>query len=168
MVAAVGGLKKHTEVATVVWDGASGHRNEWVRELGMPLIVLPPYSSELNPVERVFEEVRRAIEGKAYATLEDKMTAVAEFLTHLESDPERVRSLTCGTGLRPLSGNSQSLMRRDQSHLVSHGRLKGNFEFGAVVPDFPRIVLIFRPRNSPWCGMSYIERITNNPVSGVE
>jgi transposase len=50
----------------------------------MPLIVLPPYSSELNPVERVFEEVRRAIEGKAYATLEDKMTAVAEFLTHLE------------------------------------------------------------------------------------
>jgi transposase len=69
MVAAVGGLKKHTEVATVVWDGASGHRNEWVRELGMPLIVLPPYSSELNPVERVFEEVRRAIEGKVYATL---------------------------------------------------------------------------------------------------
>lgn len=94
MGAAVGGLQKHTEVATVVWDGAPGHRNGWVRELGMPLIGLPPCSPELNPAERVFQEVRRAIEGKVYATLEDKMTAVAEFLRELEAEPERVRSLT--------------------------------------------------------------------------
>ena len=38
--------------------------------------------------------MRRAIEGKVYATLEDKMTAVAEFLQELEAEPERVRSLT--------------------------------------------------------------------------
>jgi hypothetical protein len=94
MGAAVGGLQKHMEVATVVWDGAPGHRNGWVRELGMPLIGLPPCSPELNPAERVFQEVRRAIEGKVYATLEDKMTAVAEFLRELEAEPERVRSLT--------------------------------------------------------------------------
>jgi transposase len=60
----------------------------------MPLIGLPPYSPQLNPAERVFQEVRRAIEGKVYATLEDKMTAVAEFLRELEAEPERVRSLT--------------------------------------------------------------------------
>jgi DDE superfamily endonuclease len=94
MVAAVGGLKKHTEVATLVWDGAPGHQDEWVRELGMPLIGLPPYTPELNPAERVFQEVRRAIEGKVYATLEEKMIAVAEFLRELEAEPERVRSLT--------------------------------------------------------------------------
>jgi DDE superfamily endonuclease len=94
MVAAVGGLQKHTEVATVIWDGAPGHWDQWVRELGMPLIALPPYSPELNPAERVFEEVRREIEGKVYSTLEDKMRAAAEFLTELESNPERVRSLT--------------------------------------------------------------------------
>jgi transposase len=46
----------------------------------MPLIRLPPCSPELNPAERVFQEVRRAIEGKVYTTLEDKMKAVAEFL----------------------------------------------------------------------------------------
>lgn len=94
MAAAVGGLKKHTDLATLVWDGAPGHRDQWVRELGMPLIALPPYSPELNPAERVFEEIRRAIEGKAYATLQDKMMAVGEFLTKLEADPERVRTLT--------------------------------------------------------------------------
>jgi hypothetical protein len=42
----------------------------------------------------VFQEVRRAIEGKVYATLEDKMIAVAEFLQELEAEPEQVRSLT--------------------------------------------------------------------------
>jgi hypothetical protein len=92
MGAAVGGLQKHTEVATVVWDGAPGYWDERVRELGMPLIGLPPCSPELNPAERVFQEVRRAIEGKVYTTLKDKMTAVAEFLTDLE--PERARSIT--------------------------------------------------------------------------
>ena len=60
----------------------------------MPLIGLPPYSPELNPAERVFEEVQREIEGKVYANLDEKVTAVREFLTDLESDPERVRSLT--------------------------------------------------------------------------
>jgi transposase len=118
MVSAIGGLQKHTDVATVVWDGAPGHRDEWVRELGMPLIGLPPYSPELNPAERVFEEVRRDIEGKVYATLDEKMKAVQEFLSDLESDPERVRPLPGGTGLKPLSRDSQSLMRRDLSDLV--------------------------------------------------
>lgn len=94
MAVAVGGLKRHTEVAALVWDGAPSHQDEGVRELGMPLIGLPPYSPELNPAERVFPEVWRAIEGKVYATLEEKMTAVTEFLTQLEAEPERVRSLT--------------------------------------------------------------------------
>ena len=62
--------------------------------LGMPLIGLSPYSPELNPAERVFQEVRRAIEGKVYATLEDKVMAVEEFLTEFEAEPDRVRSLT--------------------------------------------------------------------------
>jgi transposase len=32
----------------------------------------PPYSPELNPAERVFEEVRRWTEGKVYGSLEAK------------------------------------------------------------------------------------------------
>lgn len=93
-VAAVGGLRKHTEIAALVWDGAPSHRSEGARELGMPLIGLPPYSPELNPAERVFQEIRRAIEGKVYATLGDKVMAVEEFLTEFEAKPDRVRSLT--------------------------------------------------------------------------
>ena len=92
--AAVNGLKQQTDVAAVVWDGAPSHRDHRVHGLGLPLIGLPPYSPELNPAERVIEEVRRWIEGRVYPSLEDKVAAVQKFLTDLESDPQRVRSLT--------------------------------------------------------------------------
>ena len=61
--------------------------------MGLPTIVQPPYSPELNPAERVFEEVRRWVEGRIYRTIEDKMEAVNAYLRDLESDPSRVRSL---------------------------------------------------------------------------
>ncbi len=92
--AVVKGLKQQTEVGAVVWDGAPGHRDQRVQGLGMPLIGLPPYSPELNPAERVFEEVRRWIEGKVYRSIDDKVEAVHAFLSELESDPDRVRALT--------------------------------------------------------------------------
>ncbi len=91
--AAVNGLKQQTEVEAVVWDGASSHRHELVRGVGMPLIRQPPYSPELNPAERVIEEVRRWVEGKVYPSLEDKVAAVEVYLTELESNPDRVRGL---------------------------------------------------------------------------
>ena len=90
---AVNGLKQQTEIAAVVWDGAPSHRSELVRGVGLPLIGLPPYSPELNPAERVFEEVRRWIEGKVYPSLEDKVAAAA-YLTDLESDPDRAQVLS--------------------------------------------------------------------------
>ena len=47
----------------VVWDGAPSHRGKLMGQLGFGRISLPAYSPELNPAERVFEEVRRHIEG---------------------------------------------------------------------------------------------------------
>lgn len=91
--AAVKGLRHHNEVAAVVWDGARSHRSKLVQSVGLPLIGLPPYSPELNPAERVFEEVRRWIEGRVYPSVKEKVEAVEAFLTELESNPERVRTL---------------------------------------------------------------------------
>lgn len=92
ILAAVGGLRT-TGVAGLVWDGASSHRSADVRALGLPLITLPPVSPELNPAERVFQEIRREIEGRVYATLDDKVAAVDHVLAELDADPARVRSL---------------------------------------------------------------------------
>ncbi len=79
----------------LVWDGAPSHADADVRAVGLPLVALPPYSPELNPAERLFEEVRRRVEGQVYATLADKVDAVQAFLHELDADPARVRQL-CG------------------------------------------------------------------------
>ena len=90
---AVDDLKCHTDLEALVWDGARGHRGETVRGVGMSTIVQPAYSPELNPVERVFEEVRRWVEGRIYESIEEKVEAVEAYLSELGSDPGRVRSL---------------------------------------------------------------------------
>ena len=92
-------LLKHREesdIRTLVWDGAGSHRSKDIRSVeGIISIVQPSYSPELNPVERVFEEVRRWTEGRVYESMEEKIVAVDSFLHELASDPKRVRSL-CG------------------------------------------------------------------------
>ncbi len=78
----------------LVWDGAGSHRGQPVRAVGLPTVIQPAASPELNPAERVFEEVRRAVEGRSYAALQDKIAVVERYLTALAAAPERVRSLT--------------------------------------------------------------------------
>jgi hypothetical protein len=93
VLAAVGGLHQATDLGAIVWDRAPSHRDPSVKAVGLRFIELPPYSPELNPAERVFEELRRVIEGRVYPTLAAKVAAVECALTQLEADPARVRSL---------------------------------------------------------------------------
>lgn len=82
--------------ATRAWRHWSGtHRDALVKEVGLPLLCLPPYSPELDPAERLFEEVRRQVEGRVYATLDAKAAAVDAYLEQLDANPARVR-LRCG------------------------------------------------------------------------
>ncbi len=77
----------------VVWDGASSHRGKLMGQVGFARIFLPSYSPELNPAERVFEEVRRHIEGQVYPSLEAKRSAIDHLLRQLRSDKTRLRRL---------------------------------------------------------------------------
>ena len=62
------------------------------------------------PAERVFEEVRRWVEGRVYGSIEEKMEAVNSYLCKLESDPQRARSLT---GWELVGRNVQRLREDD-------------------------------------------------------
>ncbi len=86
-------LRARNVLDALVWDGAPSHADATVRAAGLPLVALPPYSPELNPAERLFEEVRRRVAGTVYATLADKVAAVEAFLRELDADPARVRQL---------------------------------------------------------------------------
>ncbi len=73
-------------VKGVVWDNAAFHRARAVGEVGLKRIYQPPYSPEVNPVERVFEEIRRHVEGRVYGSIEAKRAAVEEVLRRLETE----------------------------------------------------------------------------------
>jgi transposase len=94
----------------VVWDGAASHRAGIVREVGLRLITQPPAAPELNPAERVFEELRRSVEGRTYPTLEAKIAVVERELQALAANPNRLSRLTGWTwmaeALMPFTVNS--------------------------------------------------------------
>ena len=79
----------------LVWDGHGAHRAQLLADLPTRRVGLPPYSPELNPAERVFQELRRRLEGRTYATVADKQAIADACLTELAADPDRVRHL-CG------------------------------------------------------------------------
>lgn len=77
----------------VIWDGASAHRGKAMGEVGFARIVLPSYSPELNPCERVFEWLRARIEGEIYATLQHKRYQIEHHLRRLNADKGQLKSL---------------------------------------------------------------------------
>ena len=83
------------ELECVVWDGAPSHKGKQVTELATKRVPLPPYSPELNPAERIFEELRGRLEGRVYDSLEAKQAEAEAYLQELAADPERVKQL-CG------------------------------------------------------------------------
>ena len=91
----IAGLQEMAVLDGLVWDNAPGHRDDEITDLDLALVGLPPYSPELNPAERLLEEIRRRVEGRVYATLDAKAAEVEAFLEELDADPSRVRRL-CG------------------------------------------------------------------------
>jgi transposase len=64
----------------VVWDHTAFPEGKAVEEVGLRRVISPPYSSELNPAERVLKEVRRWVEGRRDESIEAKKAAVEEVL----------------------------------------------------------------------------------------
>lgn len=77
----------------VVWDRAPAHTARAVLPAQVQRIFLPPYAPELDPAERIFEEIRREIEGEVYASLDAKQRAIDHFLRRLAADRQRVLAL---------------------------------------------------------------------------
>ncbi len=91
----IAGLQEMAVLDALVWDNAPSHRDADITDLDLAFVGLPAYSPELNPAERLFEEIRRRVEGRVYPTLDAKAAEVQAFLEELDADPPRVRRL-CG------------------------------------------------------------------------
>lgn len=78
----------------VVWDNAPCHRPRVHREIpGMIVLFLPPYSPQLNPSERFFEELRRATAHTIFKTIQEQEIAIDTALNALANDTDKMKQL---------------------------------------------------------------------------
>lgn len=76
-------------------DQASSHRSthvDWPDNV-QPLL-LPPYSPQLNPTERWFEELRKVLSNRLFDTLAALQDALTEALRPFWYDKPRLAQLT--------------------------------------------------------------------------
>jgi transposase len=79
----------------LVMDRASSHRSArvvWPQDV-QPLL-LPAYSPQLNPAERCFQKLRRALSNCLFETLETLQVALTEALHPFWHDKPRLAQLT--------------------------------------------------------------------------
>jgi transposase len=95
----------------VLWDGAGFHPGDG--DPGVPanvrLIALPPYSPELNPVEKLWDQLKDCLCNRVFANLESLEAIMTEFLRGFWQDAQRVVSLIGDGWLR---AHSKRFLRR--------------------------------------------------------
>lgn len=84
--------KKHI---VIVLDNAPSHRPKIVRERErVTCISLPPYSPELNPAERFFEEIRKSTSNQIFETLDDQEKVIEQAVKTFSLDEIKMKQLT--------------------------------------------------------------------------
>ncbi len=87
--------KQHAdEIVILVWDNAPCHRPKIHREIeGLIVLFLPPYSPELNPTERFFEELRKSTANQIFKTIADQEKVIERKLNELTDNVEAMKQL---------------------------------------------------------------------------
>jgi len=79
--------------AIVIMDNASSHRSKRLRVPdNIQIVYLPPYSPELNPVERVFEDIKKHLKNKLFYLIEELEDAVCKIVDSFT--PQALKKLT--------------------------------------------------------------------------
>lgn len=79
----------------LVTDGAAAHRSTRLKiDEQLTIEHLPPYSPELNPVERLFKELRRKLKNQVFESLQAVEEAVIKAIEPFLKDGLRVKKLT--------------------------------------------------------------------------
>lgn len=84
------------EDMVIIWDGAGFHKSAKLKEIeGLKFIKLPAYSPELNPVERLIEELRKSTANRVFNNLGEVEGVLIEALREYIDNRDKVESL-CG------------------------------------------------------------------------
>ena len=87
----------------VIWDNLGAHRSVAVREAveqrGAKLIFLPPYSPDMNPIERCWSKIKTALRAAKARTREALEAAIKQALATVTESDARSWFAHCGYAL---------------------------------------------------------------------
>ena len=79
----------------IVLDGAPSHRSfQITHPENISLLMLPPYSPELDPAERWFQEFRRKLSNRTFETVDLLQEALTQTLVPYWENPTLLKRLT--------------------------------------------------------------------------
>jgi transposase len=83
------------EEVLLIVDNVPSHKSKNIKiPDNIVLEKLPPYSPELNPVERIFEEIRKDMSNKIFEGIEEVEDYLIEILKKYFENPKLVKKLT--------------------------------------------------------------------------
>jgi transposase len=75
----------------VVMDNLSAHKapavREWIEKAGAELLYLPPYSPDLNPIEKAWAKLKQRLRAAKARSKETLDQAITEALPHISPPP---------------------------------------------------------------------------------
>jgi len=82
-------------VHVFIWDGAGFHQRDGEETLpdNVRLITLPPYCPELNPIEKLWDQLKDTICNRIDDTIEALEEKITEFLKGFWESPSKIASL---------------------------------------------------------------------------
>ena len=87
----------------VVWDGLAAHRDRRVAALlsaaGATIVVLPPYSPDINPIEYIWSLVKRALRSAKARTADALLTAIRAACADVPAQIATATIRHCGFGV---------------------------------------------------------------------
>ena len=84
----------------VVMDNLSSHKNrrarEWIEAVGAVVMDLPPYSPDLNPIEKMWSKIKALLRGFKARTFEELVTAVGQAMASVTKEDIMGWFTSCG------------------------------------------------------------------------
>jgi len=79
----------------VIWDGAGFHPENGDARIPSNVVVMrqPPYSPELNPVEKLWDQLRDVLCNRSWRNLDELLEAATVWLKSFWEEPKRILSL---------------------------------------------------------------------------
>ena len=90
-------LREAGEDSIIIWDNAGSHKKvakELEAEGKQNILFLPPYSPELNPVERFFQELRKVTANNVFEELSEISEFLKKEIEKWKRFPQKVTKLT--------------------------------------------------------------------------